>query len=79
MNISVSVSGGDSGKCAVLLEGAEHGNMFSFSRCATSHWEEDGSNYQRQQLRESQASAHQSALLLNHCAHETVSESAPKW
>lgn len=40
-------------------------NMFSFSHCATSHWEEDGGNYGRQQLRGRQASAHQSALL--HC------------
>lgn len=57
-----------SGKCTVLLERAEHGNMFSFSDCATSRWEEDGSNYQRQQLREGQASAHQSALLHRHCS-----------
>lgn len=48
---------------------AEYGNMFSCSHCATSHWEEDGSNYQRQQLREGQASAHQSALLLHHCVY----------
>lgn len=67
-------------KCAALLEGLSK-ETFSFSCCATSYWEEDGGNYQRQQLRGRQASAHQSALLHRHSvwAWAVVWKGTPQW
>lgn len=68
MNFLVSVSLGEFREVCRPAGRPEQGKMFSFSHRATSHWEEDGSNYQCQQLREGQASAHQSALLHHNCA-----------
>lgn len=71
----VSISARDSGGEVCSPAGrAEYGNMFPLSHCAASYWEEDGGNYQRQQLREGQASAHQSALLHRHCVCVCVRE-----